>query len=304
MSDKQTVGFIGVGLMGHGMAKNILEGGYPLVILGHRNREPVDDLISRGAKEADNAAGLAAACDVVFLCVSNTPIVESLVLGENGIAAGAREGLIVIDCSTAEPSSTLMLQETLARQGVTLIDAPLGNTPKEAELGQLNAFVGSDDATLEKVRPIIETWAQTIVHVGPVGTGHKAKLINNFVALSYNAVYAEAFAACRKSGVDVEKFRDIIAAGGLNCGIFQRITNYVIGGDPKAHLFSMTNCYKDIRYYNRLADDAGLAAAMGSAAKNYYAIAMANGGEAESQHMPMLTDFVCEVNGIPTSASK
>jgi len=140
--------------------------------------------------------------------------------------------------------------------------------------------------------------------VGQVGAGHKAKLINNFIALSYNAVYAEAFAACRKSGVDVEKFRDIIAAGGLNCGIFQRITNYVIGGDPKAHLFSMTNCYKDIRYYSRMADDAGIAAAMGGAAKDYYAVAMANGGESESQHMPMLTDYVCEMNGIPPSSSK
>ena len=296
MSDKQTVGFIGVGLMGHGMAKNILEGGYPLVILGHSNREPVDDLVARGATEATDAAELARVSDVVFLCVSNSPVVESLVLGPKGIAAGAREGTIVVDCSTADPSSTLKLAGTLAEQGVTLIDAPLGNTPREAELGQLNAFVGSDHATLEKVRPIIDTWAQTIVHVGPVGAGHKAKLINNFVALAYNAVYAEAFTACHKSGVDVEKFRDIIAAGGLNCGIFQRVTNYLIGGDPNAHLFSLTNCYKDIRYYTRMADDAGMVAAMGGSAKGYYAVSMANGGE--SKHMPMLTDFVCEMNGV------
>jgi 3-hydroxyisobutyrate dehydrogenase-like beta-hydroxyacid dehydrogenase len=301
MSDKQTVGFIGVGLMGHGMAKNILEKGYPLVVLGHRNRGPVDDLVSRGATEAENPAALAAAVEVLFLCVSNSQVVESLVLGESGIAAGAREGLIVVDCSTADPTSTLKLQTTLADQGVTLIDAPLGNTPREAELGQLNAFVGSDDETLEKVRPIIDTWAQTIVHVGPVGTGHKAKLINNFVALSYNAVYAEAFAACRKSGVDVERFRDIIAAGGLNCGLFQRITNYVVGGDPEAHLFTLVNCYKDIRYFNRLADDAGIVAAMGSAAKDYYAMAMANGGDSDSQHMPMLTDFVYKLNGVSDS---
>ena len=230
--------------------------------------------------------------------MSNSQIVESLVTGDHGILSGARTGLIVVDCSTSDPTSTLSLQADLAAQGVTLIDAPLGNTPREAELGQLNAFVGSDEETLEKVRPIIETWAQTIVHVGPVGSGHKAKLINNFVALSYNAIYAEAFTACRKSGVDVERFRDIVAAGGLNCGLFQRISNYVVGGDPKAHLFTLTNCYKDIRYFNRLVDDVGMVAPVAGSAKDYYAMAMSSGGDSESQHMPMLTDFVYRMNGL------
>ena len=298
MADRQSVGFIGVGLMGHGMSKNILEGGYPLTVMGHRNRGPVDDLVSRGAGEAASAAELAAKVDVLFLCVSNSQVVESLVKGDGGILSGARSGLIVVDCSTSDPTSTLELQTALAAQGVTLIDAPLGNTPREAELGQLNAFVGSDDETLEKVRPIIETWAQTIVHVGPVGAGHKAKLINNFVALSYNAIYAEAFTACRKSGVDVERFRDIVAAGGLNCGLFQRISNYVVGGDPKAHLFTLTNCYKDIRYFNRLVDDVGMVASVAGSAKDYYAMAMSSGGESDSQHMPMLTDFVYRMNGL------
>lgn len=290
MSGKEKVGFIGVGLMGHGMAKNILEGGYPLTIMGHRNRAPVDDLVGRGAVEAASPQALAEASDVIFLCVTSSVQIEDLVRRKDGLLAGSRKGQVVVDCSTADPTSTLALAAEFAEAGVTMIDAPLGQTPKEAELGTLNAFVGSDDATLARVLPIIETWAANITHVGPVGAGHKAKLINNFLALGYNALYAEAFTACRKSGVDVEKFREIITAGGLNSGLFQRICNYVIGGDPKAHQFTLNNCLKDIRYFTQLADDLQMSAPMAGAAKSSYTMAVAQGGGEE--HMPMLTDYV------------
>ncbi|MBP6777809.1 MAG: NAD(P)-dependent oxidoreductase, partial [Piscinibacter sp.] len=109
MSGRPTIGFIGVGLMGHGMAKNIVTKGYPLVVLGHRNRAPVDDLLSLGAREAASARELAAQCDIVHLCVTGSPQVEALVQGPDGIAASERQGLIVIDCSTSNPVSTLAL---------------------------------------------------------------------------------------------------------------------------------------------------------------------------------------------------
>jgi 3-hydroxyisobutyrate dehydrogenase-like beta-hydroxyacid dehydrogenase len=204
---KQRVGFIGVGLMGHGMAKNIVEKGYPLAILGHRNRKPVDDLVKRGATKAKSPAELAKSCDVIFLCVTSSLQVEDLIRRADGIKAGAHEGLIVVDCSTADPNSTIALARELAPLGVRLIDAPLGRSPKEAELGLLNTFVGADDETLKEIRPLIETWAENIIHVGPVGAGHKMKIINNFVAMSYVAVYAEAFTAAKKTGVPLEKFR-------------------------------------------------------------------------------------------------
>ena len=293
---KQRVGFIGVGLMGHGMAKNILEKGYPLSVIGHRNRKPVDDLVKRGAREAKSPAEMAKDSDVIFLCVTSSVQVEDLVRRKDGIKAGARKGLVVVDCSTADPNSTLALAAELAPLGVRLIDAPLGRSPKEAEEGRLNTFIGADDKTLKAVRPLIAAWAENIIHVGPVGAGHKMKLINNFVAMSYVAVYAEAFTAAKKTGVPLEKFHEVISAGGLNSGMFQNVCKWVIGGDPKAHEFAIANCDKDVRYFNQLADAEHLTTVVASAVKNTYAMAMAMGrGE---RNMPMLCDAVANFNGV------
>lgn len=293
---KQRVGFIGVGLMGHGMAKNIVEKGYPLSIMGHRNRRPVSDLVKRGAKEAKSPAEMARNSDVIFLCVTSSLQVEDLIRRKDGIKAGAHKGLIVVDCSTADPNSTLALAAELAPLGVRLIDAPLGRSPKEAEQGLLNTFVGADAKTLKEVRPLIETWAENIIHVGPLGAGHKMKLINNFVAMSYVAIYAEAFTTARKTGVPLEKFHEVISAGGLNSGMFQNVCNWVIGGDPKAHEFTIANCDKDVRYYNQLADAEKLTTVVASAVKQTYAMALAMGRG--DRNMPMLCDAVANFNGV------
>ena len=299
-SKKQRVGFIGVGLMGHGMAKNIVEKGYPLSIIGHRNRKPVNDLVKRGAREAKSPAEMAKNSDVIFLCVTSSVQVEDLIRRKDGIKAGAQArskgGLIIVDCSTADPNSTIALAEELAPLGVRIIDAPLGRSPKEAEEGLLNTFIGSDAKTYKEVLPIIETWAENIIHVGPIGAGHKMKLINNFVAMSYVAIYAEAFTTAKKTGVPLEKFHEVISAGGLNSGMFQNVCKWVIGGDPKAHEFTIANCNKDVRYYNQLADAEMLTTTVASAVKQSYAMAMAMGRGADN--MPMLADAVANFNGL------
>lgn len=295
-SSKQRIGFIGVGLMGHGMAKNIVEKGYPLSIIGHRNRKPVNDLVRRGAREARSPAEMAKHSDVIFLCVTSSVQVEDLIRRKDGIKAGAHKGLIIVDCSTADPNSTIALAEELAPLGVRLIDAPLGRSPKEAEEGLLNTFVGSDAKTLKEVRPIVETWAENIIHVGPVGAGHKMKLINNFVAMSYVAIYAEAFTTAKKTGVPLDKFREVISAGGLNSGMFQNVCKWVVDGDPKAHEFTIANCNKDVRYYNQLADAEMLTTTVASAVKQSYTMAMAMGRGADN--MPMLADAVANFNGL------
>src|SRR5262245_39322851 len=132
------IGFIGVGLMGHGMAKNLVEKGFDLTVMGHRNREPVEDLKRRGAKEAKSAAELAGAVDILLLCVTGTPQVEEVLFGANGIKQGARKGLIVVDCSTSEPEATRRFHATLAKDGIVFVDAPLTRTPVHAEAGKLN----------------------------------------------------------------------------------------------------------------------------------------------------------------------
>src|SRR5690242_6859314 len=140
----ERIGFIGLGFMGHGMAKNCVEKGHPLTILGHRNRQPIDDLVRRGAKEAMSAAEVAKNADVVFLCVTGTPQVEALVRGPNGLKAGARKGLIICDTSTSDPTSTMALAAELKADGIFFADAPLGGTPAQAEEGKLSALVGCD----------------------------------------------------------------------------------------------------------------------------------------------------------------
>jgi 3-hydroxyisobutyrate dehydrogenase-like beta-hydroxyacid dehydrogenase len=296
MSSKPRIGFIGVGLMGHGMAKNILEAGYPLTIMGHTNRKPVTDLVKRGAKEAKTASALAKESDVIFLCVTSSAQVEELVRGKTGIMAGAAKGAIIVDTSTSDPTSTVALAKELKAIGVKLIDAPLGRTPREAQEGRLNTFVGSDAKTLKEVRPIIETWAENIIHVGPVGNGHKIKLINNFIAMSYSAIWAEAYTACLMTGVDQKTLYNVVKAGGMYCGNFENMSKWVIGRDPKAHEFAIRNCLKDQRYFNNMIEAAGMAAVVAPSVKQSYALAVAKGDG--DRHMPMMSDVVGELNGL------
>jgi 3-hydroxyisobutyrate dehydrogenase-like beta-hydroxyacid dehydrogenase len=137
------IGFIGVGLMGHGMARNLVEKGFPTTVLGHSNRAPVDDLVQRGAREAKDVAGLSASADIVFICVTGSPQVEDLVYRKGGLLESAIAGQIVVDTSTSQPSSTLRIAADLKERGVVFADAPLTRTPVEAEQGRLNTMVGA-----------------------------------------------------------------------------------------------------------------------------------------------------------------
>src|SRR5688572_6845205 len=217
------VGFIGAGLMGHGMAKNLVEKGFALTVLGHRNRAPVEDLLGRGAKEADNPAALARANEVVILCVPSSAEVEHCVLGEAGILEGAHADLIVIDATTAEPASTEKIAATLTAHGVRFADAPLTRSPTDAEAGRLNTLVGADDGTLAAIRPVLEAYCENIFHVGPVGSGHKMKLINNFMSQGMAALIAEAVTTATKAGVDLDQLFEVVSAGGANSNVFQRM---------------------------------------------------------------------------------
>jgi len=221
MSDKDVIGFIGVGYMGHGMAHNIMKGGYPLVIKGNKNRVPVDDLVNSGAREARDLADLVSQCDVIHMCLSNSPQVENIIFGTGGILENAKEGLIVIDCTTADPTSTTRIADAMAEQGMHFVDAPLGRTPKEAAEGTLDAMIGASDDLFERIKPIVECWSGNIIHVGPVGAGHKMKLIMNFIAMSYASLYSEATVLAAKSGLSPQKVNEVIGSSRLSNGFFE-----------------------------------------------------------------------------------
>ncbi|MDF1727513.1 MAG: NAD(P)-dependent oxidoreductase [Sulfitobacter sp.] len=300
MSDKPVIGFIGVGLMGHGMAKNILRGGYRLVIKGNRNRDPVESLLGMGASEVSTAREMAAQCDIIHLCLSNSPQVESIIRGPDGILAGAREGLIVVDATTADPTSTTALAEEMAAQGVEMVDAPLGRTPKEAEEGMLDAMVGASDAAFERVKPVIECWSGSINHIGPVGAGHKMKLIMNFMSMSYASVYAEALSLAVKSGLTPQSVRDVMGPSRMGCGFFETFFSAAVGGNPNAHKFAIANAAKDVRYVANMAMAAGVMNPVGAAVRNYFDQAEAAGKGQD--FVPTIANHIAGLNGFDLPA--
>lgn len=307
MASKERIGFIGVGLMGHGMAKNIVEKGWPLTVMGHRNRKPVEDLLGRGAREAKTAKAVAEASDVVFLCVTGSPQVEAVIRGPEGLAAGLKPGSVIVDCSTSDPVSTATLAAELAGQGITLVDAPLGRTPKEAWEGKLDAMVGCTPEMFERLKPVLDAWAGRAIHIGGTGDGHRMKLLNNFLSMGYAALYAEALVLAQKVGITPDRFDSVIRGGRMDCGFYQTFMKYVLERDPAAHRFTLSNALKDMRYLESMADSVAIANPMGNAVKNAFALAAS--GIGSERYVPMLSDSVAALNGesfgpIPTEAAE
>lgn len=292
---KERIGFAGVGFMGHGMAKNIVEKGWPLTVLGHRRREPIEDLKGRGAREATSARELAEASDIVILCVTGSPQVEALVNGPDGLASAGKP-LLIVDCSTSEPSVTTRLAGELAPKGITLIDAPLGRTPKDAWEGALDVMVGGEPASVERARPVLEAFARRVVHTGPTGTGHTMKLLNNFLSMGYAALYAEALALGAKAGLTPQTFDSVIRGGRMDCGFYQTFFQYVLERDRDAHKFTLRNALKDTTYLAAFANASDTANPLGAAVRNSFALAVGTGRG--DDYVPMLSDIIADFNGV------
>jgi len=272
-----TIGFIGAsGLMGHGMAKNLLAKGHDVALTVHRNRERVADLLAAGAAERRNGAELAGASEIVFLCVTGSPQVEQSLTAADGVLAGARRGLVVIDCSTSEPDSTARLRETCAAAGVTLVDAPLTRTPLEAEAGRLNVMVGTDGETFARIEPVLRAFAENVFHVGGPGAGHVVKLLNNFIAQAICTATAEAFAVGQRAGIEPKRLVEIVSAGAVNSGLFQMMAK-TLDGDLGALRFELDNARKDIRYYTHLAESLAIPTVVGEAVHQSLVLASALG---------------------------
>lgn len=296
MTSQQRIGFIGLGLMGHGMAKNLVAKRFPLTVLGHRNRAPVEALVKQGAREAKSGAELAQASDIVFLCVTGSPQVEETVYKAGGVLEGARAGLIVVDCSTSEPDSTLRIARDFEAKGATYVDAPLARTPKEAEEGRLNVMVGADAAVFAKIEPVMKAFAENIFHVGGLGAAHKLKLINNFLAMGQASLIAEAAAAAAKVGVDLEALARIIGAGAVNSGIFQMMVPPALKGDLATFKFGLANARKDLRYYTHMTEEAGVPSVLGEAVHQTLVQAVALG--LGDKFVPSLMEAQERINNI------
>ena len=290
------IGLIGAGLMGHGIGKNIVTKGYALTVMAHRNRAPVDSLIALGAKEAATPAETAADSDLVILCVTGTPQIEEIIYGEHGLAFAERQGLIIADCSTAEPASTIRIAADLAKHGVHFLDTPMTRTPKEAEEGKLGLMVGGDEKIIAQIRPVLECFADTIIHSGPVGSAHQLKLINNFLSISHAAVAAEAITVAAKAGVSMQALHDIVVAGGANSVMFQRLMKVPLADDDSAAKFAIKNARKDMRYYTNMTEQLPVASFMAEQVHQLFVLAD-NMGYGD-RYVPRMIDVMMQMNGV------
>ena len=271
------IGFVGIGYMGHGMAKNILEKGYSLKFKANIKRKAANDLISRGAIEEKNIQDLCRDIDVLQLCLSSSDQVEDILINKKAINF-LKKDAVVIDSTTANPVSSEKIIGICIQNNIHFIDAPLGKTPKEAWDGNLDAIVGAKKDILEKIRPIIDCWAGRLVHVGDPGSGHKLKILNNMLSLSSYSIYYEALTLCKQSKISDETFHSVISGSRMDNELFQSFMKYVL--DPKEenqHKFSVNNANKDLGYLMSLAMQNNAPTLMGSAAKQVFEKAKFNG---------------------------
>ncbi|MFC3285859.1 NAD(P)-dependent oxidoreductase [Litchfieldella rifensis] len=257
MSRTYRVGMVGVGLMGHGIALSLLRAGHDLCFLDHPGNQPVDDLLGTGAVRKLTAREVAEASEVVILCVTGTPQVESVLFDAGGVLDGLRPGTVIVDCSTAIPRSTEATAERVAAVGGRFMDAAMTRTPKEAAEGRLNLIVGASDELFRDVRPLLESFSEHITHGGPVGSGHKLKLLHNYVSLGFTAVLSEATAAARKAGIADDVFLEVLGNGGGGGVVLERLRPFIVAEDPSGFRFSLANTLKDVGYYNAMATDVG-----------------------------------------------
>jgi 3-hydroxyisobutyrate dehydrogenase-like beta-hydroxyacid dehydrogenase len=268
MTTHGKIGMIGIGMMGHGIASNLLKHGHPLTVLAHPGNQPLDALLSAGARTVSSAQALAEQADVIILCVTGSPQVEAVLLGEQGVLQGLKAGSIVIDCSTAIPTSTEKIAAQVQAHGGRFLDAPMTRTPKEAAEGRLNLLVGGDAELFATCRPLLSCFAENIVHTGPVGSGHRMKLLHNYVSLGTVTLLAEAAACAQLSGVNAQTFVDVLAMGGGWGAALERLKPTLANGDTSGLRFSMSNALKDLSYYNQMATDTQADRTVAEAVKN------------------------------------
>ncbi|MEP3294971.1 MAG: NAD(P)-dependent oxidoreductase [Pseudoruegeria sp.] len=260
--NKPKIGFIGLGLMGGSIVSRLQDLGYELTVLGNRDRTHLDAAIARGAKEATTANDVAKSSDIVMLCMGTSDHVESRMRGDDGVIAGLHPGATVIDFGTSLPASSRALAAEVASIGGHFLDAPLGRTPSHAKDGQLNIMTSGDKDAFEAVEGTLKDLGENVFHLGDIGSGHTIKLINNFFGMTVANAMAEAFAMADVTGVDRTQLYDVMSAGPLHSGMMDFVKAYGVEKEPALLAFAIKNAAKDVGYYARMADDAGVESIM------------------------------------------
>ena len=268
------IGFIGAGLMGHGMVLNLLKGGHQVGVIAHRNRAPIEDLLSKGAHEANDLKAIAQNSDFIFLCLSSSKIVEETI---SALKPYLRKSQIIIDTGTSEPETTRRLAGELAGLGVGYADAPVTGGPEQAAGAELGVLCGASPDIFPTIKPLLSCFSTTVRHMGPVGTGHAAKLISNFLVTGMIALVAQAFETARKANIDWHNLYDVMLNGSGNSGVLRKMVAPALEGDLEGYKFSLANASKDIGYFKTLAAELGMETSLVDAVDAVFSAAMAKG---------------------------
>jgi 3-hydroxyisobutyrate dehydrogenase len=255
------IGIVGVGNMGGRIARRLVDGGREVVGYDRDAERPA----ARGLVPAPSLAALVRETDVVLLSLPDSPVIESVVLGDDGVLANCRQGQIVADLSTASPESSVAIHDALAARGVAFLDAGISGGARAAEAGTLTVMVGGPADALETVRPILDRFASRVFHMGPSGAGHTAKLLNNFLNGVSLAATAEVMLAARQAGLDLEQFLDVVnSSSGVNFATLNRFPSIVRGDYLEGGLTGRLMA-KDVLLYLELVGRLGLPTLTGPA---------------------------------------
>jgi len=289
------IGFIGLGRMGRPMASNMQRKGFSLVVHDIA-AAPVEALTALGASAASNAAQVAGACDVIFTMLPATADVEATVLGAAGLIAHARPGTVIVDMSTIDPRGTDRMAREAAAAGMSFVDAPVGRLASHADRGESLFMVGASDADFARIRPMLEAMGTTIHHCGPVGTGMRTKLVNNYLAVVSCQLNAEALALSQSFGLSLEKTLEVIHGTTATNGQLKIAwPSKVLAGDTEPG-FAIDLAHKDLSLIVAAANDNKVPVPVAAAAREAYSLARA--ASYGRQDFSSMVDVLCDLAGI------
>ena len=250
------IGFIGLGIMGRGMTHNLLKAGHKVTVW-NRTAARMDEFAAAGAQTASSPAALAAQCDVILVCVSDTPEVEAVLFGETSVSAGIKSGALVVDHSTISPQKTVEMAKRLNAQGAAYLDAPVSGGSEGAVKGILSIMVGGEAADFERAMPILQAYGKTITHVGAQGAGQMAKLVNQILVVVNQLAASEALLFAQAGGLDLAKTIDAVKSGAAGSWMLANRGPQMIVRDFRPG-FTIDLQQKDLRLVLEAADEMGI----------------------------------------------
>lgn len=276
------IGYAGMGIMGRGMAANLVEAGHDVTVW-NRTRERTEPLVAAGAAVADTPEDLAEACDIIMLCVSDTPDVESVTVGENGLIYGLSEGKLVVDHSTISASATRRLAEQVNDVGAGWVDAPVSGGSEGAERGTLAIMVGGHDNDVARARPYMEAYGSTITHVGPVGAGQMVKQVNQVLVVVNGLAVSEALLLAKAGGLDLDATIEAVKGGGAGSWMLANRGPQIVDRDWRPG-FTIDLQQKDLRLVLESADELAVPLPATSLVFQMYRALQRRGLGAEGNH--------------------